>query len=81
MTVDVIVVMIVSFRIVGVGMIVGVIVAMLCFMLVSFRAVRVRVIVEFFSMTVLVMHVIVMRMGFVPMAMSRQTVPAMRMIS
>lgn len=50
-------------------------------MIVSFRAVRVRVIVEFFSMTVLVMHVIVMRMGFVPMAMSRQTVPAMRMIS
>ena len=50
-------------------------------MVVSFRTVRVRVIVEFFSMTVLVMHVIVMRMGFVSMAMSRQTVPAMRMIS
>ena len=50
-------------------------------MVVSFRTVGVRVIVEFFSMTVLVMHVIVMRMGFVPMAMRRQTVPAMRMIS
>ena len=54
---------------------------MIVVMIVSFRAVRVRVIVEFFSMTVLVMHVIVMRMGFVSMAMSRQTVPAMRMIS
>ena len=50
-------------------------------MVVSFRTVGVGMIVEFFSMTVLVMRVIVMRICFVPMAMSRQTVPAMRMIS
>ena len=36
-TVDVVMMMVVSFRTVGVGMIVGVIVAMLCFMLVSVR--------------------------------------------
>ena len=48
---------------------------------VSFRTVGVGMIVEFFSMTVLVMHVIVMRMGIVSMEKSRQTVPAMRMIS